>query len=1071
MKFAHFFIARPIFASVVSIMITLIGLISYFSLPVSQYPEIVPPTVVVTAQYPGASAQVIADTVATPLEQEINGVENMLYMYSQSTSDGRMTLTITFRLGTDLEQAQVLVQNRVAAAEPRLPEEVRRIGLTTRKNSPDMLMVVHMLAPTGTYDQLYISNYMTLQIRDIISRLDGVGEVRIFGGSDYSMRVWLDPDRISSLGLTASDVLAALREQNVQVAGGQLGQPPLDEDRAFQLNLQLQGRLKHPGEFENIIVKSGADGRVVRLRDVARVELGALDYGTRGYLDGKSAAVMLIMQRPGSNALATAQAVQTKMKELAREFPTGLEYRIIYNPTDYIEKSIDELVMTIFEAVALVVLVIVVFLQTWRASIIPIIAIPISLIGTFSVMSALGFSINTLTLFGLVLSVGVVVDDAIVVVENIERNLRAGMKPAAAARKTMDEVGSALIAMGLVLAAAFIPAAFIGGISGQFYRQFALSIAVATLISMVVSLTISPALSALVFKQYKADGEDAPKRSFAPLHWFFDRFNRFFDWFRERYVKLVGVITRIGIPMLGVYAILIAITAWGFTRVPTGFIPAQDQGYLITAIQLPEAASLNRTDDVIKRAEEIILSTPGVDHTATFTGFSGATRTNASNAGAIFAVLEPYRKRSAEGLSADKILGDVRRRLSVIQEARIFAVPPPPVRGIGTSGGFSMMIEDRRGRGTDVMQKAAFELIGAANAEPRLTSVYSTFNANTPQIYVDVDRTRAEMLKVPLENVFRTLEIYLGSVYVNDFNQFGRTYRVTAQADSQFRLDPDDIARLRTRSSAGGTVPLGSIATFRTVTGPDRVPRYNLYPTIEINGDTPPGVSSGEAITIMERLARKLLPDGIAFEWTNLSYQEIQAGNTAVFIFVLAVLFVFLVLAAQYESWALPLSIILIVPMCLSSAIAGVAMRGMDNNILTQVGFVVLVGLASKNAILIVEFARQLEREGRDRYEAILEAARLRLRPILMTSFAFILGVTPLLVASGAGSEMRQAIGTAVFFGMVGVTAFGLIFTPVFYVLVRGLAIRLRRVTGRPEEEGRPEAEDGPGPEGRPAGE
>jgi HAE1 family hydrophobic/amphiphilic exporter-1 len=650
-----------------------------------------------------------------------------------------------------------------------------------------------------------------------------------------------------------------------------------------------------------------------------------------------------------------------------------------------------------------------------------------------------------------VLSVGIVVDYAIVVVENIERNLRAGMKPADAARKTMDEVGGALIAMGLVLAAAFIPAAFLGGISGQFYRQFALSIAVATLISMVVSLTISPALSALVFKEHKEHAETGrPGRS--PVRWFFDTFNRCFLWLRERYARFVGVVTRIGVPMLGIYAVLIAVTAWGFTRVPTGFIPAQDQGYLITAVQLPEAASLNRTDAVIKRAEEIILSTPGVDHTASFTGFSGATRTNASNAGAIFAVLEPYRKRASEGLSADKILGDVRRRLSAIQEATIFAVPPPPVRGIGTAGGFSMMVEDRRGRGIEVLQKSTYDLIAAANAEADLTSVYTTFNANTPQLYVDIDRTRAEMLKVPLENVFRTLEIYLGSSYVNDFNQFGRTYRVTAQADGKYRLDQQDIARLRTRSSAGGTVPLGSIATFRYVTGPDRVPRYNLYPVVEVNGDTVPGVSSGVALTTMERLARKILPDGIAFEWTNLSYQQVQAGNTAIFIFPLAVIFVFLVLAAQYESWALPLSIILIVPMCLSSAIAGVALRGQDNNILTQIGFVVLVGLASKNAILIVEFARQLERGGMDRFEAIVEAARLRLRPILMTSFAFILGVTPLLVAGGAGSEMRQAIGTAVFFGMVGVTAFGLIFTPVFFVLVRGLAIRLRRLAGRPEE-------------------
>ena len=1041
MKFTHFFIDRPIFATVLSIVITIIGGISYFAVPVTQYPPVAPPTVVVTAQYPGASAQVIADTVATPLEQEINGVDNMLYMNSQSTSDGRMQLTITFKLGTDLEQAQVLVQNRVSIAEPRLPEEVRRIGITTKKNSPDMLLVVHMISPDDTYDQLYIGNYATLQIKDVLARLDGVGDIQLYGGSEYSMRVWLDPDRISSFGLTASDIVNALQEQNVQVSGGQLGQPPVASPQSFQINLQLLGRLRNPEEFENIIVKAGDEGRVVRVRDVARVELGARDYVTKGYLDGKPAVVMLVFQRPGSNALETAQNVQKSMRELSQGFPKGLEYRIIYNPTDFIAESIDELILTIFEAIALVVLVIVLFLQTWRASIIPILAIPVSLIGTFAVMAILGFYVNLLTLFGLVLAVGIVVDDAIVVVENAERKIRDGIDPKEASRQTMNEVGGALIATSLVLVAAFVPAAFGGGITGQFYQQFAIAIAVATVISTVVSLTLSPTLTAIFFKQKDEEANTSADR-ISPVQWFFDRFNQGFEWLNRYYTRCIGVVTRARVSMMLVYAVLIGLTAWGFMRVPTGFIPAQDQGYLITAIQLPQGASLSRTENVVKRAEQLILSTPGINHTASFVGFSGATRTNASNAGAIFAVMNSYDERAQQGLSADKVLGELYRRLGTIQEAFILVIPPPPVRGIGTAGGFSMMVQDRRGRGTSVLERAAYDLIAAANAEPGLRQVYTLFNASTPQLFVDVDRTRAEMLQVPLENLFRTLEIYLGSAYVNDFNLFGRTYRVTAQADGEHRLDREDIARLRTRSTNGDIVPLGSMVTFKDIAGPDRVPRYNLFPAVEVDGNTVPGFSSGQAIDAMERLAKKILPDGISFEWTNLSYQQKQAGNAIVFLFPLAVLFVFLVLAAQYESWSLPLAIILIVPMCLFSALGGVWLRGMDNNILTQIGFIVLVGLASKNAILIVEFARQLEGQGRDRFEAALEACRLRLRPILMTAFSFILGVTPLLLATGAGAEMRQAIGTAVFYGMIGVTAFGLLFTPVFYVLIRGMVAR-----------------------------
>ncbi len=1036
MTFSHFFVDRPIFASVISIFIVIIGGLAYFSLPVAQYPEVAPPTIVVQASYPGASAEVIADTVATPIEQEVNGVEGMIYMYSQATGDGRMPLTITFELGTDLDQAQVLVQNRVAIAEPRLPEEVRRLGVTTRKNSPDLMMVIHMLSPDDTYDQLYISNYALLQVRDQLARIDGVGDLQMFGARDYSMRVWLDPDRLASLDMTPGDVVAAMRQQNIQVAGGILGQPPLPSPEAFQLSVQLQGRLTDVDQFEQIIVKSGQDGGLVRLQDVARVELGARNYVTNSFLDGKQAVVILVSQRPGANALATAEQVKAMMQGLAGEFPKGLEYQIIYNPTEFIAQSVDELMITILEAVILVVLVVLLFLQSWRAALIPILAIPVSLIGTFAVMAVFGFSINNLTLFGLVLAVGIVVDDAIVVVENVERNLAMGLSPKEAARRTMDEVGGALIAIAVVLAAVFIPTAFLEGISGQFYRQFALTIAVATAISAFNSLTLSPALCGILLKPHNANAD----KSGGPLTWFFSRFNRGFDWLSARYGASVARVSKRGAIMLSIYAGLIGLTVWGFGQVPTGFIPTQDKGYFITAIQLPDGASLDRTTEVVERAEQLILDTPGVLHTATFAGFSGATRTISSNTGAIFATLAPYDERAELGVTGESVLAELRARMGQIQDAFILVFPPPPVEGIGTAGGFSMRVQDREARGRHTLEQSTQALVQAANQHEALTSVYTPYSGNTPQLFVDVDRARAQMLNVPVANVFETLEVYLGSSYVNDFNLFSRTYQVTAQADAPFRLSRDDIANLRTRSRDGAMVPLGSLVTFSDIAGPDRVPRYNLYPTTEINGDIAPGFSSGQAIEAMERLAEETLPDGIGFEWTDLAYQQTQEGDTAIYIFMLAVLFVFLALAAQYESWSLPFAIILIVPMCLLSAIGGVAFRGMDNNILTQIGFVVLVGLASKNAILIVEFARALERQGRDRFEAAIEACRLRLRPILMTSFAFILGVVPLMIASGAGAEMRQALGTAVFFGMLGVTFFGLLFTPVFYVVIRGLS-------------------------------
>ncbi len=1041
MGFTHTFIERPILAAVLSILITIVGAIAYFALPVTQYPEVAPPTIQVSATYPGASAETVSQTVATPLEQEINGVEGMLYMESQSTGDGRMTLTITFELGTDLDLAQVLVQNRVSIAEPRLPEAVRRLGVVTRKNSPDLMMVVHLLSPDETYDQLYISNYAVLQIRDALARIDGVGQIQVFGASEYAMRVWLDPDLVASVGLTAEQVVASLRGQNVQVASGTLNEPPNPAPGAFQIGIQTQGRLSEPEEFGNLVVKAEEDGRVVRVRDVGRVELGAQDYVNASYLDGKPAVALLIFQRPGSNALQTADAIIRQMDDFATDFPDGLEHSIVYNPTEFVQQSIDEVIRTLFEAVLLVVLVIILFLQSWRASIIPIVAIPVSLIGTFSVLGALGFSLNNLSLFGLVLAIGIVVDDAIIVVENIARKLGEGRTPKQAAHETMDEVGGALVATSLVLVAVFLPTAFIEGISGAFYRQFAITIAIATLISTFVSLTLSPALSAVLLSA--RDGQSGGGSTGA-LAWFFDQFNRGLSRLSEIYGGWVTKLVRMGAIVLVVYGGLILLTAFQFNRVPGGFIPAQDQGYFIVSIQLPSGASLSRTDDVLDRVVDILLETNGIEHAVGFAGFSGATFTNAPNAGAVFPTLVDFSERGALGVDYASLMNEVRQKLSAIDEAFIVVLPPPPVRGIGNAGGFKMMIQDRRGRGIEVLDQAVFDMAQRANQMPGLVGVFSFYETNTPQIYLDIDRTRAEKLNVPVENVFSALEVYFGSAFVNDFNYLGRTYRVTAQADAPFRLTEDDILRLRTSNANGDVVPIGSVATLADTSGPYRQPRFNLYPAAAINGDTLPGFSSGQAIAAMEELAEEL-PDGLSYEWTELAFQQKQAGNTAALVFVLAVLFVFLLLAGQYESWLLPASVILIVPMCLLSAISGIALVGLDNNILVQIGFVVLIGLACKNAILIVEFAKSQEDEGRDRFAAAVEAAKLRLRPILMTSFAFILGVVPLVVASGAGAEMRQALGITVFSGMLGVTFFGLLLTPVFYVLMRSLAVRQGR--------------------------
>jgi HAE1 family hydrophobic/amphiphilic exporter-1 len=1041
MGFTHFFIERPIFAAVLSIFLVLIGGFAYFTLPVAQYPEIAPPTVVVSTSYPGASAEVVAGTVATPIEQELNGVDNELYMTSQSTSDGNLQITVSFALGTDLDISQVLVQNRVSIAEPRLPDEVRQIGVTVRKNSPDLLMVIHLSSPDNSRDQLYMSNYALLQIRDVLSRLDGVGDVRIFGARDYAMRVWLDPDKVESRNLTVGEVVAALQAQNIQVASGVINQPPVPRPGAFELNVETLGRLVDPEQFARVIVKTDPDGRLTRIGDIARVELGAVDYGANGYLDEKTAVPLILFQRPGSNALATAKGIIRTMERLSKDFPPGLQYSIVYNPTEFIAESVRELIKTIFIAVLLVVIVVILFLQTWRASIIPIAAIPVSLVGTFIVLAGAGYSVNNLTLFGLVLAIGIVVDDAIVVVENVERNIREGMAPREAAHRTMDEVGTALIAIALVLSAVFIPAAFITGISGQFFRQFAVTIATATVISAFVSLTLSPALCALLFKPHEAE----PRRRSLParvIGGFFGGFNFVFDKLAAGYGGLTARLVRVGLVMMIVYAGLIAFTGFQFTRTPTGFIPTADQGYLITVISMPPGSSLARTDDVVRRATRIILETDGVIHAVPFAGLDGPTFTNAPDAGTIFVTMAPFADRVPKGLSADVILASLRKRLAAIQDAFIIIIPPPPVRGIGNAGGFKMIVEDKRGRGLQALDAATQDLVGAANRTPGVQAVFSLFNTRTPKLYADIDRARAEMLGVDVQKVFETFTTYLGSTFVNEFNYLGRTYRVVAQADGKFRENLHEIANYKTRNAAGEMVPIGSVTSFRNITGPYRVPRYNLFYAAEILGNTAPGASSGTALAAMDKLATERLPDGFGYEWTELAFQQKLAGNTGLLVFGASVVFVFLVLAAQYESWALPLTIVLIVPMCLLAAVSGLLARGIDINILAQVGFVVLIGLAAKNAILIVEFARQGEEQGADRFAAAVAAARTRLRPILMTSFAFILGVLPLAIATGAGAEMRQSLGTAVFFGMLGVTFFGLVFTPVFYVVIRGLVAR-----------------------------
>ncbi|MBX7209646.1 MAG: efflux RND transporter permease subunit [Verrucomicrobiaceae bacterium] len=1056
MNLSRFFITRPIFAGVLSVLIFVLGAISLFRLPISEYPEVAPPTVIVTATYPGANPKTIGETVASPLEQAVNGIENMLYMSSQSTANGVMTLTVTFKLGTDVDLAQVQVQNRVSQVLPKLPEEVRRFGVTTVKSSPDMTLVVHLLSPNNRYDEIYLRNYAELNVKDELTRLSGVGQVHIFGGGEYAMRVWIDPDKAAARGLTSGDVVNAIREQNVQVAAGTIGQQP-SKQSAFELTINAKGRLISEQEFDNIIVKTGPHGEKLRLKDVARTEMGSSQYEMRSLINNKHAVGMGVFQLPGSNALAISDAVRARMAELKQKFPEGVDYAIAYDPTVFVRKSIDAVIHTLLEAVLLVVIVVLVFLQTWRASIIPLAAVPVSLIGTFAVMNALGFSINNLSLFGLVLAIGIVVDDAIVVVENVERNIRHGLKPVAATQQAMKEVTGPIIATALVLCAVFIPTAFISGLSGQFYKQFAVTIAISTVISAFNSLTLSPALSALLLT-----GHDEKRDLFSRLldvlfGWFFRPFNKFFDWSSRLYVGLVKRIIRLAAIALLIYGGLVWATWRGFQIVPTGFVPGQDKAYLVGFAQLPEGSSLDRTEDVMKRMSEIVLKQPGVKDAMAFPGLSIHGFSVSPNSGIVFVGLDDFEKRKSPELSGGAIAGALNGKFMAIQDAMVLVLSPPPVNGIGTTGGFKLMVQDRADQGYAALYQATQKLVGAAYGSQKLQQVYSGYTVNVPQLDADVDREKAKAQGVPLANLFETLQINLGSLYVNDFNRFGRTYQVLAQAEQQFRDDAKDITRLKTRNLSGEMVPIGSMVKVTESNGPDRVVHYNGYLAADLNGAPIPPLSSGQGEEIIARLAKDMLPPGFEFQWTDLTYQKIIAGNTAVFIYPLCILLVFLVLAAQYESLRLPLAIILIVPLCLLFALLGVALLGGegnlwsqimreglhdklqikgDNNIFTQIGFIVLIGLACKNAILIVEFAKEKNEHGLSPFQAALDACRLRLRPILMTSIAFIAGVYPLAVSTGAGSEMRRAMGVAVFSGMIGVTLLGLFFTPVFYVLV-----------------------------------
>ncbi|MFH1812599.1 MAG: efflux RND transporter permease subunit [Pseudomonadota bacterium] len=1042
MNISRFFIDRPIFAGVLSMLILLAGALSLFQLPISEYPEVVPPSVVVRAQFPGANPKVIAETVASPLEESINGVEQMLYMQSQANSDGNLTLTVYFRLGMDPDKAQQLVQNRVSQALPRLPEDVQRLGVTTIKSSPTMTMVVHLTSPDDRYDMTYLRNYAVINVKDRLARLEGVGEVGLFGSGNYAMRVWLDPHKVAQRGLTASDAVRAIREQNVQVAAGVIGGSPSARDVPLQLSINAQGRLKTEAEFADIILKSSPDGGITRLGDVARIELAASEYGLRSLLDNKPAVAIPIFQSPGANALDVSDRVRATMEELSADFPASVEYRIVYDPTQFVRASIKAVIVTLLEAVALVVLVVILFLQTWRASIIPLLAVPVSIVGTFALMLGFGYSINALSLFGMVLAIGIVVDDAIVVVENVERNISEGLSPRDATYRAMQEVSGPIIAIALTLVAVFVPLAFMTGLTGQFYKQFAMTIAISTVISAFNSLTLSPALAALLLKGHDAKPDVLTRIMNRLFGRFFAAFNRVFSRASDRYSRGVsGVISRKASAM-GVYGALLAATVGLSYLVPGGFVPAQDKQYLISFAQLPSGASLDRTEDVIRRMGDIALAQPGVENAVAFPGLSINGFTNSSSAGIVFATLKPFDERKSDDLSAGAIAASLNQKFAAIQDAYIAVFPPPPVMGLGTLGGFKLQLQDRGSLGYAELDAAAQAFVAAAAKAPELGPTFSSYQINVPQLDVDLDRARAKQLGVPITDVFDTMQIYLGSLYVNDFNRFGRVYQVRAQADAPFRAQAEDILQLKTRNANGDMVPLSSLVTVRPSFGPEMVVRYNGYTAADINGGPAPGYSSDQAQAAAERIAAETLPRGVKFEWTDLTYQKILAGNAGIWIFPISVLLVFLVLAAQYESLTLPLAVILIVPMSILAALTGVWLTAGDNNIFTQIGLMVLVGLSAKNAILIVEFARELELRGHGIVQAAIDASRMRLRPILMTSIAFIMGVVPLVISTGAGSEMRHAMGVAVFSGMLGVTLFGLFLTPVFYVLLRSLSGR-----------------------------
>ena len=1045
MKLSHFFIERPVFAAVLSAFITIAGAIALFQLPISEYPEVVPPSVVVRAQYPGANPQVIAETVASPLEQAIVGVEDMMYVSSQAAMDGTLVLTVTFKIGADVDRAQVQVQNRVSQALPRLPQEVRDLGVTTTKSSPNLMMVVHLTSPDGRYDSLYLRNYAVLNVRDVLARLPGMGEVRIFGAGDYSMRVWLDPEKLAVRNLTTGDVVNAIREQNVQVAAGQIGAPP-GQSSEFQVALNSMGRLQDEDQFKDIVIKTGENGQIVRLGDVARVELGASDYALRGLLNNKNAVALPIAQAPGSNALALSKSVRATMEELKKNFPDGLEYTIIYDTTEFVQQSIEAVFHTLLEAIALVVLVVILFLQTWRASIIPLVAVPVSVIGTFAVLLAFGFSINTLSLFGLVLAIGIVVDDAIVVVENVERHIAEGLSPLEATKVAMNEVSRPIIAITLVLCAVFVPVAFVSGLTGEFYRQFALTIAISAVISAFNSLTLSPALAAALLKPHHEQTDWLARGMQKVLGRPFGAFNRAFTSTGNAYSRgLVTVLRRGGIA-LGVYGGLIALTYFGFASVPGGFIPLQDKQYVVAVAQLPPASSLDRTEEVTRAIGGGGLSQPGITGVVQFAGMSTSTLNASPSSGMSFFKLDEFSKRTSKETSVMGLVGALNAKFSSIQEAFVGVFPAPSVQGMGTFGGFKLHIEDRTDQGSNALYQVTQEVVGKAYQNPALAGVFSSYQVNVPQLKVNIDRIKAKQQDVKLSDIFQTMQVYLGSLYVNDFNRFGRTYQVVAQADARFRAQKEDILKLKTRNAKGDMVPLGALVTIEETFGPDVVSHYNGFPSADINGGPAPGYSSGQAEAAISKILAATLPNGMSYEWTDLSYQQKVSGDTTTMVFALCVVFVFLVLAAQYESLSLPLAIVLIVPMTLLAAITGVLLTHGDNNIFTQIGLVVLVGLACKNAILIVEFAKHLQEDrGMDARSAVLEAARLRLRPILMTSIAFIAGVVPLVLAQGAGAEIRHAMGVVVFAGMIGVTLFGLLLTPVFYVLVRRFGKRERK--------------------------